>query len=491
MVPLAKSGGLGDVCGTLPPALHQTGCNVACFLPAYRCALTSGLAIKPTPIAFTIPMGSKFIACRLLETELPQERVPVYLIDQPQYFDRPGLYGDAHGEYRDNCERFCFFSRAVAEAIDQLGLAVDIIHSHDWQSGLLPALVRARYKHFRWMETARSVMTIHNLAYQGQFWHLDMPLTGLGWEHFHWQGMEFHGHLNLLKTGIVYADKITTVSPTYAREIMTPEQGCGLDSVLRQRQSDLCGIVNGVDYKQWDPRCDRHIPHQYGPESWPEGKAACKLALQQELGLAACPGTPLVGIVSRLVDQKGWDLIIPLLERWGGTREIQWAILGTGEQRYERKLRELAARHAPQIGARLEFSEGLAHRIEAGADIFLMPSRFEPCGLNQLYSLKYGTVPVVNPTGGLADTVVDTTPQTIAEGTATGFHLTEYSLRGLEQAMERAVEVYQHHKPLWAQIVLRGMQEDWSWQRSARQYRQVYESALALRGRSRLPSTEP
>lgn len=480
MVPLAKSGGLGDVCGALPGQLQRIGCPTTCFLPAYRTALQSGLPIQPTSIAFTIPIGNKVMACRLLETRLPRGDVLVYLIDQPHYFDRPGLYLDQHGEYRDNCERFCFFCRAVVEAIQRLELPVDIVHCHDWQTGLIPALISAHYNGLSWMRSARTVMTIHNLAYQGQFWHYDMPLTGLGWEHFHWQRMEFHGHLNLLKTGIVYADKITTVSPTYAREITTPEHGCGLDPILRQREADLVGIVNGVDYEQWNPETDPHLPVPYGPQRWREGKAQCKVALQQELGLRVDAAVPLIGIVSRLVDQKGWDLILPLLRQWVQHREVQWAILGTGEQRYEQPLRELADEHPQLLAARLEFSEALAHRIEAGSDMFLMPSRYEPCGLNQLYSLKYGTVPIVNPTGGLADTVVDATPDAIAEHRATGFYLPSYSLEGLEQALRRAVDVYQRQPPTWGRIVEQGMLQDWSWHRSAEHYRQVYLSALAL-----------
>ncbi|MCA9132438.1 MAG: glycogen synthase, partial [Planctomycetales bacterium] len=305
MLPLAKTGGLGDVCGALPIALEKLGCRNSAFLPAYRSVLRSGLRVEPTKVTFTIPIAGRNVACRLLHTQLPGSNVDVYLIDQPQYFDRDALYNDRQGEYRDNCERFCFFGRAVVEAIGQLELAPDIVHCHDWQAGLVPAHMHARRKEIAWMQRAKSVMTIHNLAYQGRYWHLDMPLTGLDWDYFNWQQMEFHGDLNLMKSGIALADSVTTVSPTYAREITQAEFGCGLESTLRARGDSLVGIVNGVDYTHWNPAVDPLLPANYSAESWLLGKAQCKLQLQQELGLQVNAEVPLVGIVSRLADQKG------------------------------------------------------------------------------------------------------------------------------------------------------------------------------------------
>lgn len=478
MVPLAKTGGLGDVCGALPVALEEVGCRLSCFLPAYRSVMQSGLAIEPTNHTFTIKILDRFVACRLLKTCIPGSSVDVYLIDQPHYFDRDGLYGDSTGEFKDNCERFCFFNRAVVEAIDQLKLDVDIVHCHDWQSGLVPAYIKTRYQRYAWMERAKSLMTIHNLAYQGRFWHLDLPLTDLDWKYFNWEQMEFHGDLNLLKTGIVFADHVTTVSPTYSQEIQTEEHGCGLESILAARGADLRGIVNGVDYTQWNPQTDPHLEQNYDDNSWKTGKAACKRALQAELGLEQRPEVPLVGIVSRLADQKGWDLIIPLLLHWANSHDVQWAILGTGDTRYEQQLRELSTMYPQKIAARLEFSEGVAHRIEAGSDMFLMPSRYEPCGLNQLYSLKFGSVPVVNRTGGLADTVVDTNAESLANGTATGFCFTGYSQEEMEKTLVRSINTYLHQADQWAQIVKCGMSMDWSWQKSARRYVNVYEEAM-------------
>ncbi|MEM8734841.1 MAG: glycogen/starch synthase, partial [Planctomycetota bacterium] len=312
MVPLAKTGGLGDVCGALPVALSKLGVRCTGFLPAFRSALHSGLVIEPTDHTFTVELPDKHVACRLLKTTLPGSDVTIYLIDQPQYFDRDGLYSDGAGEYRDSCERFSFFNRAVVEAIDHLKIPVDILHCHDWQTGLLPAYLKTNFGSKPWMEQARSVMTIHNLAYQGRFWHLDMPLTGLDWKYFNWEQMEFHGELNLLKSGIVFADRVTTVSPTYAREITTPEFGCGLEKTIASRGESLLGIVNGVDYAEWNPAQDPFLAANYDLQNWQEGKAASKAQIQAEFGLEQRSDVPLVGIVSRMADQKGWDLIIPM-----------------------------------------------------------------------------------------------------------------------------------------------------------------------------------
>jgi starch synthase len=329
------------------------------------------------------------------------------------------------------------------------------------------------------MDRVKSVMTIHNLAYQGRFWHLDMPLTGLDWKYFNPEQMEYHGDLNLMKTGIVFADAVTTVSPTYALEITRPEHGCGLDGILRGRGDRLVGIVNGVDYAQWNPAKDLHLPQQYDSGSWQEGKAASKAQLQAAMGLDVDPAKPLVGIVSRLASQKGWDLIVPLLLHWVSSRNVQWAILGTGDAHIERELRELSSHHPHNLGVSLSFSEALAHQIEAASDIFLMPSQYEPCGLNQLYSLKYGTVPVVHATGGLADTVVDANQETLQAGTATGFCFDDYSLIGLERALNRGLEMFLHCKSQWGQIVDAGMRGDWSWKQSGLRYKQLYETLVS------------
>lgn len=477
-VPFAKTGGLADVCGVLPAELAKLGHKCTLFIPAYRRAMSCGVPIDATDVGFTIPMGGRHIACRLLKAQLALG-VDVYLIDQPQYFDRDHLYGDAGGDFRDNCERFAFFCRAVVHAIEQMDMRPDVVHCHDWQSGLIPAYIATGTGGYGWTKDACSIMTVHNLAYQGRFWHYDMVLTGLDWQYFNWKQMEFYGDLCFLKTGLVFSDAVTTVSPTYAAEIRTPEHGCGLDGVLRDRGDTLIGIVNGVDYQVWNPGSDRALPQTYDVNTWRQGKHACKKQLRGELGLADSDSV-LVGIVSRLAAQKGWDLIIPLLQRWlASERPVQWVVLGTGEEPLETELKRLAERFHQKLAIRLEFSESLAHRIEAASDMFLMPSRYEPCGLNQLYSLRYGTVPVVHATGGLADTVVDATPERLADGTATGFAFHSYRLDELENALARAVAACRTEPAVWSALVDNGMRQDWSWQHSAMQYSQVYENTLA------------
>ncbi len=360
----------------------------------------------------------------------------VYFVDQPQYYERPGLYQEDGEDYRDNCERFVFFSRAVLEAVRLLDLDVEVIHANDWQTGLVPAYLKIEYRGVPGYEQIGTLFTIHNMAYQGMFWHWDMLLTGLDWKYFNWQQMEFFGNLNLLKTGLIFADRLNTVSPRYAEEIQSAPLGCGLEGVLQQRRDVLTGIVNGVDYREWDPQMDSSLPTSYGPDTFAQGKAACKAALQTELGLPVEPKTPLIAFIGRLTDQKGVDLLAATVRDWVQTHDVQWAFLGTGDPQHHEQFAMLAERFPQKVAVRLEFSNQLAHRIEAGADIFAMPSRFEPCGLNQLYSLKYGTVPVVRATGGLADTIVDCNEATAAAGTATGFAFSEYSALALSEALE-------------------------------------------------------
>jgi starch synthase len=483
-VPFAKTGGLADVCGALPQQLAARGHHCSLFLPGYRRALQSDCVIEDTHVSFVVDMAGRNVASRILRTCL--NNVSVYFVDQPHYFDRPGLYGDESGDYRDNAERFAFFCRSVAEAIDRLKIPVDVMHCHDWQTGLLPAYLRTRFGIKHWYQHAASVMTIHNLAYQGRFWVHDMPLTGMDWQYFNWQQMEFFGDLNLLKTGIAFADFLTTVSPTYAQEIQTAEHGCGLDGVLRSRQQRLVGIVNGVDYSVWDPRHDMHIAQNYSVENWQSGKAACKQDLQRTMGLPTEERTPLIGLIGRLADQKGWDLVMPYLQQFVEQSNTQWVIVGTGEPRFAHALAELARRYPNKFAVRLEFSDSLAHRIEAGSDMFLMPSRYEPCGLNQLYSLRYGSVPLVHSTGGLVDTVTEASNQSLQNGLATGFAFHDYSLDGLRQCVESALNVYSHDHPLWGTLVERGMQQDWSWASSASYYETIYSRAreqAAIEGR--------
>ncbi|MEZ6089778.1 MAG: glycogen synthase GlgA [Pirellulaceae bacterium] len=478
-VPFAKTGGLADVCGSLSLQLRKLGHNVTVIMPAFRQVFKCGLPIEPTEISFPVAIAGKSVSARILRSHLPDSDCEVLLVDQPVYFDREGLYGDAQGDYWDNCERFAFFCRAALSAIDQLDSPPDIVHCNDWQTGLIPAYIANRFDSHPWMMHATSVMTIHNMAYQGQFWHWDMLLTGLGWDQFTPDKMEFYGHLNLLKTGIVFADAITTVSERYAQEIQQPDHGCGLDGVLRLRRHLLTGIVNGVDDQIWNPATDPHLESNYDIDNWKAGKHANRSAIRTEFGLDDDPDLPLIGLVGRLAEQKGWDLVTDLMNNWlGEGTPAQWIVLGTGDLRYHQTLSELAARFGKRLAVHLGFSDRLAHRIEAAADIFLMPSRYEPCGLNQLYSLRYGAIPVVNPTGGLADTVVDATEQSIHERRATGFYMHGYHTRALGEALDRAVSLYRDHPTAWEQLVLTGMRQDWSWKRSAVRYEQLYQETI-------------
>jgi starch synthase len=358
-------------------------------------------------------------------------------------------------------------------------LPVDIVHVNDWQTGLIPAYLKIEYASAPGYEHIVSLMTIHNMAYQGQFWHWDMLLTGIDWKYFNWHQMEFYGKLNLLKTGIVFADSINTVSPRYSVEIQQTPLGCGLEKVLHHRRGVLSGIINGVDYDTWNPAIDPHLPVNYGPHDWEVGKAACKRALQSELGLPVEPSSPLLGIVSRLADQKGFDLISQIIENWARTSDAQWCIVGTGEPKYHQLLTRLNEQYPHRVAVRLEFNDRVAHLVEAGADMFIMPSQYEPCGLNQLYSLKYGTVPIVHATGGLADTISTANGENLATRRANGFSFDFYDVGGLETTLKSACDAYRHDRHMWTQLVTTGMQQDWSWKASAAKYVELYELTMS------------
>ena len=488
-IPFAKTGGLADVCGTLPREVASQGHRCTVIIPAFESIRRAGCAIETTDLSFAIPMApGKLIGGRLLKSKLPDSNVDVLMIDQPQYFDRPSLYGDANGDYPDNAERFAFYCRAALVALERLGEKVDILHCNDWQTGLIPGLIDADPDRYPMVKDAASIMTIHNMAYQGQFAAGAFPLTGLDWSHFTHESFEFYGHLNFLKAGIAACDFVTTVSPRYAMEIQTPHHGCGLDGVIASRGGRVFGITNGIDTSVWNPETDPKLPARFGIGNWRQGKLANKHSLQQEFGLELSDETPMIGLVGRLAEQKGWDLILPVIARHVREgRPTQWMILGSGSPQIESDLRQLAIDAPKQIAVHVGFHDSLAHRIEAASDLFVMPSHYEPCGLNQLYSLRYGTVPVVTPTGGLADTVVDATPETISNQTATGFHLTENSPQGLDDAIGRALHMRFHEKKNWEDLVHRGMAADWSWRKSASQYVELYENATAL---TEMPSGE-
>jgi starch synthase len=485
-VPYAKTGGLADVATALCKALDRAGHEVTLVIPFYPRSAAVQAAPPPLQAAqpIEIPVGAKRQGGRLLQSKLPKTGVRVVMIDQPVYFDREGLYGENGRDYPDNCERFVFFSRAVMEAVRVLELRPDVIHANDWQTGLLPAVFQVECRWLPGFEETVVVYTIHNLAFQGQFWHWDMELTGLDWKFFNWRQMEHYHHLNLMKTGIVFSDAITTVSPTYAREIQTAEFGCGLEAVLAAHHRKLTGILNGVDDTEWNPRTDRYIAQNYSADDLcsgrPHGKAVCKADLQRRVGLPERGDALLVGMISRMTDQKGFDLLAACGEDLL-RNDLQLCFLGTGEARYEKHVRDLAVRHRDRVAATIGFNEELAHRIEAGADAFLMPSQYEPCGLNQMYSELYGTVPIVRRVGGLADTVVDATSENIAAGTATGFCFERHHPAELAATVARAARMF-GDKQSWKKVAIAGMRQDWSWNCSARQYVEVYERALARRG---------
>jgi starch synthase len=484
-VPFAKTGGLADVCGALPLELARLGHRPMVVMPAYRQSMDCGARVEPLGIEFIVPVGSKTVTGHLLKSSLPGGDVPVYLVEQADYFDRAELYRTNDKDYPDNCERFVFFCRAVMEAIRLLDLEVDLIHANDWQTGLIPAYLKLEYCRLPRYSRTACLFTIHNLAYQGTFWHWDMLLTGLDWKYFNWHQMEFFGKLNLLKTGLVFADAINTVSPRYAEEIQTEQFGCGLEGVLQYRRGVLSGILNGIDTRVWSPAEDPYLAANYRANSVDQGKPACKAALQKELGLAQEPGIPLVGMIGRLADQKGFDLVARIVPEWAEKLKLQWAVLGTGDAKYEKQFRKFAKQYPGTFAARLDFSDLLAHRIEAGCDMFLMPSRYEPCGLNQMYSLAYGTVPVVRETGGLADTIVDANPRTLADGTANGFSFSEDGPVALNETLGRAVEAYAA-PDVWGRLVATGMRQDWSWSRSAEQYGELYRRTVERAGEPKL-----
>ena len=481
VVPFSKTGGLADVAAGLPQALAAAGHDVWLVTPYYPQLLRADRCppITATGTTIEVQVGPKRVDGTLLRSDLPGGNVSVLLVDQPTYFDRPQPYGENGTDYKDNCERFVFFSRAVLQAAEVFDLAPDVVHANDWQAGLIPALLEIEYRSRPGFDRTASVFTIHNLAFQGQFWHWDMLLTGLDWKYFNWRQMEFYGNLNLLKTGITFAEMVTTVSPTYAREICTPEFGWGLEGVLAGRGDDLVGILNGIDPRVWNPATDPALPQNYSIDTVIDGKAACKADLQQHCGLAVRGEVPLLGMISRMTDQKGFDLIRDCAEQTL-QQDLQLLFLGTGEERYEEFCRELMQRHPGKVSATIGFDETLAHRIEAGADLYLMPSRFEPCGLNQMYSSQYGTIPIVRQIGGLADSVIDAETEHLADGTATGFCFSESSGEALAGQIFRAVEMFQN-KPVWTQLIRNGMRRDWSWNRSARDYVSVYQRAVAKR----------
>ncbi len=478
--PFAKTGGLADVAGALPRALAQLGHEVRILLPLYRQVDRARWTLRSTGTRVRVPVGATTHDGQVWETTLPRSAVPVTFIECAPLFDRDGLYQQGGQDHPDNLERFSMFSQAALRALAAMGWKPQVVHCHDWQAALACAhLAHGAIGRESPFTSVGTVFTIHNLAYQGLFPREAWALTQLPEQLFGMEGLEYYGQINCLKGGLVSAHLLTTVSPTYAREIQTQEFGCGLEGVLRVRQRDLVGILNGIDPEEWNPQTDPHLPAHYTADEL-AGKSLCKLALQKSQQLPERHHL-VIGMIQRLAEQKGIDLLTQAMEELMRL-PVQLVLLGTGDPVYHQKLEQLAAQHPEQLAVQLAFDNALAHQIEAGADAFLMPSRFEPCGLNQMYSMRYGTVPVVRRVGGLADTVVDVTSSTLAKKTATGFVFEEHSPRALVEAVRRAATAFQDHA-LWTQLVATGMRQDFSWTASARAYAQVYERALAKAAR--------
>ena len=470
-VPFAKTGGLADVIGALPRALAGLGHEVDVVMPRYR-----GIEAGTSESVLTVSLGNLVSDARCYVAT--EGRVRTVFIDHAGYFDRDHLYGANGHDYVDNPERFAFLCQAALNWAAESRTPYDVVHGHDWQAGLVPVLLARMARSTPSLRRLGTVFTIHNLAYQGVFDASWLPYLGLGWDLMRVEAMEYWGRISYLKAGIVFSRLITTVSPRYAQEIQTPELGFGFDGILRQRALDLIGILNGIDYDQWDPRRDPNIPAPYSADDL-TGKEAAKRELLERYRLPAgieALARPVVGLISRMVDQKGFDLLADIadeLPRMGAT----FVLLGSGERRYEDLWLALAARYPDRVAVHIGFDERMAHLIEAGADLFLMPSRFEPCGLNQMYSLRYGTVPLVRATGGLADTVKNFDA---ASGTGTGFTFDEYSPQALAGTLRWALGVFMDRRA-WPGIQRAGMQQDHSWAASARRYAEVYERALASR----------
>ncbi len=478
--PYSKTGGLADMVGALGKALARQGHQVGIVTPLYMGIRERFPALKQLDLPLDFPLGLSRVRGEVWALH-PSPGLTVYFVDQPEFFQRSTLYQKYGVDYADNGERFIFFSKAVAHLASHLRWKPELLHLNDWQTGFAALFIYHQRRLPGWEGGPKTCMTIHNLAYQGVFTAGHYALTNLPWDYFVPSGVEFYGRTNCLKAGIAYSDVITTVSPRYAREITTQEYGCGLDGLLRDRQRSLVGILNGVDYDEWNPADDPYVPQRYSGEE-PAGKAADKLALQKEFGLPEEPRVPLFGNIGRLVDQKGVDIMLGALEEML-TARLQFVLLGTGAPGFERAYQALSRRFPYQMTARIGFDQGLSHRSEAGCDFFLMPSRFEPCGLNQMYSLRYGTIPVVRRTGGLDDTVIDVREDPLR---ANGIKFEEYSSRALAKAIRKGLVLYDE-PDLFARFRQNAMAVDFSWDKTARAYVEVYERATAPTAKSDAP----
>ncbi|HAD82764.1 TPA: glycogen synthase GlgA [Candidatus Edwardsbacteria bacterium] len=472
MVPFAKTGGLADVAGSLAQMYQQAGHRSIAIVPHYQASDKNILQAESTGIEFEVPIGHGTEKITVFRSRAVPG-VTSYLIDHPYFNSRAGLYGTAQGDYQDNAQRFILFARASLELIIRLGVNFDIVHCHDWQCGLIPVYLKNIYYNDPVIKDTKTVFTIHNLAFQGLFPPETMLAAGLPWSLFHIDGLEFYGKMNFLKGGLSFSDHITTVSPNYAREILTPEFGCGLHGLLNILQHKLSGIINGIDYSEWDPGTDRFLPARYYATDF-TSKQTSKRLLCRRFGLKYQAEKPLLGMVSRLSAQKGLDILVECLPRLFESN-LDIAILGTGDIGYHELLISRQQQHPERLGLKLAFDNEMAHLTYAGSDMFLMPSRYEPCGLGQLIALRYGAIPIVRNTGGLADTVVDYN-QGLQK--ANGFSFNEYSPTAFSGAISRALNLFED-QPSWQQLMSSAMSCDYSWKASARKYLDLFYKLLA------------
>ena len=471
VTPFAKTGGLADVSAALPNSLKKLGHEVIVVMPMYRSVMEGGFELTEMRDSVELVWEGRKIRSKVFYTD-SGSNLRVYFIRRDEFFDRSMLYGTSEGDYFDNAERFIFFTQAVILLAKMIKFKPHIIHLNDWQTSLVSVYLKTIYKNDDFFKTTATVFTIHNLAYQGIFPSEYMLLSGLPSELFSIEGLEYYGKMNFMKGGILFSDVITTVSEKYSHEIQTAEFGYGLEGVLRKRRNFLFGVLNGADYKEWNPENDPYLVANYGLHDL-SGKIKCKKDLIKIFNLNPEEDAPIIGMVSRLADQKGLDLLVSGVEkvlRLG----VSLVILGKGDERYEKKLSDLEKKYGSSFGVKIAFDNQLAHKIEAGADFFLMPSRYEPCGLNQMYSMKYGTIPIGRATGGLDDTIREFNPET---GEGNGFKFVDYSVEALIEAVKRALKVYQD-KNLWLKLMRNAMKEDFSWEKSAKKYENIYSQAL-------------
>lgn len=472
--PYAKTGGMADVCGALPLELARQGHQVLLVVPFYKCIRKKRHGIRKTKNSVSLPLAGKEVFGTILTKKInPQFRL--FFIANDDYYNRDELYGTSQGDYADNGLRFGFFCKAVLELLPKIGFQPDIIHANDWQTGLIPFFLKTEDKYTPFYNNTKTILSIHNLAYQGLFDKSILAGLGISRDWYNMNGIEYYDKVNYLKAGLISADEISTVSKKYSLEMQTHEYGCGLDGVLRVQRGHIEGILNGVDYAEWHPETDKHIAKNYSRDNM-SGKLQCRHALMQEFNLQAKDETPIIGIISRLADQKGFDILAKGINELVAM-DLRIVLLGTGDEKYHLLFRKMQQQYPDHFAARLAFNNGLAHRIEAGSDMFLMPSRYEPCGLNQIYSLKYGTVPIVRATGGLDDTIDNFNPQT---GKGNGFKFTEYSVNALVKKVKEALEIFKN-RDLWHKLVKNGMDHDFSWKQSAQEYIALYRKILDIK----------